>query len=140
MTEDKEFWMDLSMHGTICHADTFVPSEAELNSYPHIILSSNHPWDPLNVKFPKFRKTLDELVGGMQYVSAISSTRTQNDFEDDNIFKLNKINRSIAAMKTIDTKPKSAKLLRSEIDPGTSDVLLILLKVQIAIVMLHHKP
>ena len=104
------------------------------------MLVTFHPWDPLHVKFPKCRKTLDELGGGIQYVSAISSTRTQNDFENDNIFNLNKINRSIAAMKTIDTKPKSAKLLRSEIDPGTSDGLLILLKVQIAIVTLHHKP
>ena len=122
ITEDKEFCMDLCMHGTICYADTFVPSEAELNSCPHIILTSNHPWDTLHVTFRKSRKTLDELVGGMQNVSVINSTRTKNDFEDDSIFSLEKINRSVAAMRTMTTNPKSEKLLRSEIDPGTSDV------------------
>ena len=122
ITEDKEFCMELCMSGTICCADTFAPSEAELNTCPHIILSSSHPWDPHNVKFPKCKRALDEMVGGMQYVSAVSSTHAQNDLEDDSIFNLSRINRRIASMKMTHSHPKTENLQKTDMDPGTSDI------------------
>ena len=100
ITEDKEFCMELSMAGTICYFDTFVPSEKELQTCPHITLSSPHPWDPHNVTFPRCKRTLGEEIGGLQYVSTIISAPIKNDFdEEDSLFDLNKINRKIASMK-----------------------------------------
>ena len=100
ITEDNEFCMEMAMAGTICSVDTFAPSERELQTCPHIILSSHHPWDPHNVTFPKSNRTLDEMVGGMRYVSSVISSPIQDDFDEDGgIFNLNKINRKIASMK-----------------------------------------
>jgi len=48
ITENNEFCMELTMSGTICSVDTFAPSERELQTCPHIVLSSPHPWDPHN--------------------------------------------------------------------------------------------
>ena len=51
ITEDEQFCMDLHMDGTLVYADTYTPSNSELNSCPHIVLSSPHPWNPKTVKF-----------------------------------------------------------------------------------------
>ena len=39
MTEDKQFNMELKMKGTTIFAETFTPSDKDLNSCPHIIMS-----------------------------------------------------------------------------------------------------
>ena len=126
ITEDNEFCMELTMSGTICSVDTFAPSERELQTCPHIVLPSPHPWDPHNVIFPKCKRTLDETVGGLRYVSTVISAPNQNYIEqDETIFDLNKINRKIASMKVTQSMPAQKKLERSNIDPGSSDVPLI---------------
>jgi hypothetical protein len=126
ITEDNEFCMELTMSGTICSVDTFAPSEKELRTCPHIVLSSPHQWDPHNVIFPKCKRTLDETVGGLRYVSTVISAPNQNYIdENETIFDLNKINRKIASMKVTQSMPAQKKLERSNIDPGSSDVPLI---------------
>ena len=123
ITEDNEFCMEMAMAGTICSVDTFAPSEKELQTCPHIILSSHHPWDPHNVTFPKSNRTLDEMVGGMRYVSTVISSPIQDDFDEDgSIFNLNKINRKIASMKMTQSNPAPKKLYKTDFDPGSSDV------------------
>ena len=64
VTEDNEFCMELETVGTIVCVDTHALTEQELNNYPHIILSSSYPWDPHSIKFPKCKRSLDEIVGG----------------------------------------------------------------------------
>ena len=126
ITEDNGFCMDLAMAGTICYVDTFAPSEKELHTCPHIVLSSSHPWDPHNVKFPKCRRTLDEEVGGLRYISTVISAPNEKCFDEDNsIFDLNNINRKIASMNVTQSLPAPRKLERTKLDPGTSDVPLI---------------
>ena len=123
ITEDNEFCMEMAMAGTICSVDTFAPSERELQTCPHIILSSHHPWDPHNVTFPKSNRTLDEMVGGMRYVSSVISSPIQDDFDEDGgIFNLNKINRKIASMEMTQSNPAPKKLYKTDFDPGSSDV------------------
>ncbi len=98
----------------------------QMQTCPHIVLSSPHPWDPHNVTFPKCKRTLDETVGGLRYVSTVISAPNQNYIEQyGSIFDLNKINRKIASMKVTQSMPAQKKLERSNIDPGSSDVPLI---------------
>jgi hypothetical protein len=68
--EDDEFCMELFMDGMIVFAETFSPSEHELDTCPHIHLSSPHPWNPTKVKFPKCNITLEEEIGGSRFLSA----------------------------------------------------------------------
>ena len=46
-------------------------SDKQLRECSHINRSSPHPWDPMKVRFPKFSQSLEEAVGGMQYISDV---------------------------------------------------------------------
>jgi hypothetical protein len=129
ITEDNEFCMELSMEGTIVYANTHSPSEYELNTCPHINLSSPQPWNPMKVKFPRSNITLEEVVGGMRYVSGVTAHHEQEQEliqEEHDSFCLESINRAIASMKTVVQEESShieTPLTRDEsIDPGTADL------------------
>ena len=62
ITEDEQFCMDLHMDGTLVYADTHTPSDSELQSCPHIHLSSSRPWNPKTVTFYQSRRTLREVM------------------------------------------------------------------------------
>ena len=51
MTAEKDFNMELLIQGTTIFANTYTPSDVELNTFPHVVLSSPQPWDPHNVVF-----------------------------------------------------------------------------------------
>ena len=38
--------------GTIIYADTRVPTQEELSALPHVVLTSDSPWDPHHIQFP----------------------------------------------------------------------------------------
>ena len=50
ITEDNEFCLELDMDGTIIFANTHSPTESELQTCPHITLSSPHAWDPCTMR------------------------------------------------------------------------------------------
>eukprot|EP00957_Ditylum_brightwellii_P086231 6561951-Ditylum_brightwellii.AAC.1 len=60
ITCDGAFSMGLEMAGTIVYTDTHTPSEAELNACPHIVLTSPHPWDPMNICFNRNTHLLED--------------------------------------------------------------------------------
>ena len=127
MTEDKQFCMGLQMFGTIVCANTFTPSDSDLESYPHIIMSSPHPWDPSTVKFPTTAMSMSEFRGGSFNVSSLRTydhsqqieTDGSNDTElnDNVLFDFNIIRRRICGMSQNDTQ-----LQKPEIDTGISDI------------------
>ena len=57
----------LTTMGTIIYCDTRAPTDHELSSLPHIILSSSAKWDPHNVVFPTI------CVWGEEHNTHISS-------------------------------------------------------------------
>ena len=73
ITEDKEFAMPLDMKGTIVYANTYAPSDYELNTYPHIVLSSPHVWDPTMVKFPRCPHTLEDYLSDDRKLCSLST-------------------------------------------------------------------
>ena len=109
------------MAGTAVYADTFTPSEQELHECPHIILSSPYAWDPHKVSFTKARRTLDEEIGSLRYVSAVGrkGVKVSGLFieEDDIAFSIDRMNRRISGLKTLE-------LGKPSFDPGKIDVLI----------------
>jgi hypothetical protein len=49
-------------NGTILRVATKTPTEQELQTCPHVTLSSDHEWDPQNVRFPKASRTVEEAI------------------------------------------------------------------------------
>lgn len=131
ITEDKEFCMDLYMKGTVTCFDSYAPSEDELNNCPHIVLSSNHPWRPDKVQFPRCSNTLEDIMGSdrnisvVQYVQDIPIRGDDSDESDERehiLFDLNKMRRIICGMKTIAETTNDTPLVLPEVNIGTSDV------------------
>ena len=129
ISDDEEFCLELSMNGTIVYFDSHTPTEKELLTCPHIVLSSPHPWDPTSVKFPKFSRTLEEEMGGMRFVSGLTSSHINvsgmtsshifDEVETDvDVFNLNRVTRKISSMHIVD----ESKILTYEKDfTPTSD-------------------
>ena len=97
ITENNDFFMELAIAGTVVYADTFTPSEHELHECPHIILSSPRVWKPHKVSFPKARRTLEEEMGSLRYVSAVDRKEGKvSDLfieENDIVFIIDRMNR-----------------------------------------------
>jgi hypothetical protein len=56
-TEGNEFTLPLASKGTTLGVPTRTPTDHELQTCPHVVLSSEHDWDPQNVHFPKTSRT-----------------------------------------------------------------------------------
>ena len=52
-SSDENMVACLQHDGTTIFLNTWTPTETDLLLYPHIILTSPHPWDPQNVRFPE---------------------------------------------------------------------------------------
>ena len=49
---NNDITIPLSTLGTIIYADTRVPTQEELAALPHVVLTSDSPWDPHHIQFP----------------------------------------------------------------------------------------
>ena len=114
ITEDNGFCMELAIVGTIVFANTFTPTERELQDSPHINLSSPHEWNPHTVTFPKIHSTLETEMTNLREISAVEHGTYHS--ADSIIFDLDTMNRRIASIKKLEP------LVRADIDSGTSDV------------------
>ena len=85
ISEDEEFGMELKMKGTIVYANTFTPSKAELESCQRIHLTSQHPWEPNEVKFPKSKNTLEDVIGSARMISALRSDEFNEERDLDGV-------------------------------------------------------
>ena len=52
----------LQNQGTTIYIDTWTPSDEDLESYPHIVLTSPHLWNPQTVEFPNISHSEQEEV------------------------------------------------------------------------------
>ena len=52
--------LPLHIEGTIIYLDTWTPTDEELSQFPHIIMTSPHPWNPSEVQFPKTSRRVEE--------------------------------------------------------------------------------
>ena len=52
-SENRDAVLHLHTEGTIIYMDNWTPTDEELLQFPHIIMTSPHPWNPSEVQFPK---------------------------------------------------------------------------------------
>ena len=96
------------MKGTNVMANTRTPTAQELHDCTHIILLSEHPWDPHYVKFPESSRTVQEeiemqrLIGGVT-VSRVGVSReepTNEKLSEAEIFDMDGVlNKLISSVK-----------------------------------------
>lgn len=70
-----ELEIPLSLDGTVLFVDTMRPTQQELDTCPHIILTCDAEWDPQTVRLSAVRPAEAEVVGGVEfhYLTQISS-------------------------------------------------------------------
>jgi hypothetical protein len=78
-TEDDSFSVPLACKGAIPGVATRTPTEQELQTCPHVTLSSDHEWDPQNVRFPKASRTVEEDISRSIGSVMMQSERTPED-------------------------------------------------------------
>jgi hypothetical protein len=108
-TEDNEFSLPLSCSGTILMAATRTPTDRELNTCPHVVLSSEHDWDPKNVRFPKASRTVEEEI-----TRTIGSVNVEGNCCDDNsdeesdsvVFDIGGMSQRMIASVKVQTVPR----------------------------------
>ena len=52
-SENGDAALPLHTEGTIIYLDTWTPIDKDLLQFPHITMTSPHPWNPSEVQFPK---------------------------------------------------------------------------------------
>ena len=60
-TEDNDFTIPLTSKGTILGVNSRTPTDHELQTCQHVQLSSDHEWDPQNVRFPEATRTGEQV-------------------------------------------------------------------------------
>jgi hypothetical protein len=82
-TEDNNFSVPLACKGAIPGVATRTPTEQELQTCPHVAPSSDHEWDPQNVRFPKASRTVEEEISrSIGSIVTQSETTPEDDAED----------------------------------------------------------
>ena len=65
ITDDRKFITKFSMEGTILFDNTHTTSDNQLCKFPHINLSSPHPWDSMKFSLPNdLDHWMSNLEGG----------------------------------------------------------------------------
>ena len=83
MTEDGDFVLPLSMKGTNVIANTRTPTQEELQTCPHIVLSSPHDWDPPRVRFPQSSRTVQEEVDMQRSIGGVGVSGAGGDRQEE---------------------------------------------------------
>jgi len=63
-------------------ANTRTPTAQELHDCTHIILSSEHPWDPHRVKFPESSRTVQEEIEMQRSIGGVRVSRVGVSWEE----------------------------------------------------------
>jgi hypothetical protein len=122
-TEDGDFAFPLACTGTILSAPTRTPTENELQTCRHILLSSEHDWDPQNVRFPKASRSVEEEM--TRTIGAVGGKRANIDYyydeedgyenPEESLFSIGGISRRmIASVKVGSVPPRQVSQLEVE--------------------------
>jgi hypothetical protein len=77
-TEDEEFILPLETDGTIIFFPSRTPTEKELQTCRHILLTSHAEWNPRDVSFPDPSHRVEERL-----ISKVKSLRDSESTDDD---------------------------------------------------------
>ena len=63
-SEEETFIACLQLEGTILYLDTWCPTQNDLESFPHIELTSRQHWNPHQIQFPQTKYVAQEEIEG----------------------------------------------------------------------------
>ena len=75
ISEDTEFAMALEREDTILYFNTHDPTQQNLVTYHHIVISSKHSWNSMKVRFDENSHLLKEEV---EWIRRVSYTHSKN--------------------------------------------------------------
>ena len=78
ISEDTEFAMALEREGTIVYTNTHTPTQKELQTYPHIVISFENSWNPMKVHFDE-NCHLSEVE--VKRIRRVSYTHSKNKYQ-----------------------------------------------------------
>ena len=108
-----DFVLSLIVEGTNILAHTRTPTGEELATFRHIVLSSQHGWNPHSIKFSEAIRSVEEEIEYRRSISSISSSVLYDDNEkEDDIRGYQK--RLIASVKV--TSAAKAKISAIALD------------------------
>ena len=85
-SENRDAVLPLHTEGTIIYLDTWTPTDEDLSQFPHIIMTSTHPWNPSEVQFPNTSRRVEEELTMRSIASSTTdhgmSTIKIDDFLD----------------------------------------------------------
>ena len=131
ITADTSFALEMQCMGTIISFTTRTPTQHELTSCPHVTLSSEHPWNPISVRFQSNAHSLEEEVDRVRQVSGVGSHSLMqlDELEDvdqeeytscSTLFHLSDITRRIASMKSIVSESNTGSEVKTLVQPESS--------------------
>jgi hypothetical protein len=116
-TEDNEFTLPLNSKGTVLGVATKTPTDQELQTCPHAVLSSEHEWDPQNVRFLRASRTVEEeisrTVGAVMTQDGASTEDPDNDAMNCLFDIANMSKRLIASIK-VASPPRQISQVKTE--------------------------
>ena len=131
-TAEDDFVACLKSAGTNVFLDTWTPTELDLQQYPHVVLTSDQPWDPHSLQLPGISDTeIHEIEGRtISFVGHDSRREKGIDFEFQDvyhnpmkIFDIQTFNARIIASTVIDTKISNGPLPEDQIMPSRTFLL-----------------
>ena len=130
ITADGDFSFELSRQGTVIYFNSRTPTDDELANCPHIVLTSQIPWDPTKVHFSSNSHSLEEEVERIRRVGAVKTNETIPELDNvdgeisgtDNVFHLSGLTRKIATMKVVKEPAPPSKVLLKPSKTISTDV------------------
>ena len=59
-SENGDAVLPVHAEGTIIYMDTWTPTDEYLSQFPHITMTSPHPWNPSEVQLPRTSRHVEE--------------------------------------------------------------------------------
>jgi hypothetical protein len=116
-TEDNESTLPLNSKGTVLGVATITPADQELQTCPHVVLSSEHEWDPKNVWFPRAARTVEEeisrTVGAVMTQDGASTEDPDNDAMDC-VFDIGNMSKRLVASVKVASPPRQISQVETE--------------------------
>ena len=80
---DRDLMLPLIVEGTNIMVHTKTPTGEELDTCQHIVLYSQHEWNPHSVQFPKTIGSVEEDIEYRRSISSIISAVLYDDIDED---------------------------------------------------------
>jgi hypothetical protein len=120
-TEGHEFMLPLASKCTILGVTTRTPTDHEIQTCPHVTLSSEREWDPQNVQFPKASRTVEEEIA--RTIGAVTTQGGVLDFVDtpaddaagDRLFDIGTLSKRLIASVKVRPMPRRASQVEVEV-------------------------